>query len=245
MDRDHERYAESTGAYLLGALPELEATAFERHVMACADCRDELERLRVAAESLSRSVKPLNPPASLKRSLMDAVEERAPERRESRYAALRRRLVSHTPGVRPRLAVASAALLLLLGALGGAAAAELLGGGGDGQELAATVDESRLAEGSGSLLVPSSDAEDARPVLSVHGLPPLPSNGDTENVYQLWLVRQNEVIPSSVFSVSADGSGTAAIPNRLDDVDAVWVTRERAGGARAPSEQPVMRFSVG
>ena len=240
--RDHERYAESTGAYLLGALPELEATAFERHVMGCASCRDELERLRPAAEALPRSVVPLNPPSTLKRSLMTVVAEESRERTEGRLGAMRRRLAPRAV-LRPAIASASAALLVV-GVLGGFGAARLLDDDGDGAKIPATVDETRLAEGSATLLIPDPDADDARPVLAVHGMPPLPSKGKLKGVYQLWLVRQNEVIPSSVFSVSADGSGTAAIPDELDGVDEVLVTRERAGGARAPSEPPVMRVDV-
>lgn len=247
MSRDHERYVESTGAYLLGALPELEAKAFERHVMACTDCRDEIERLRPAADALPRSVTPLNPPATLKRSLMSAASSafgESEQRRERRPGILGRRAANGRTWLRLGVAVASVALLIGLGGLGGFGIARLGDEADQGRKIAAAVDGGRLAEGSGSLLLPSPGDEEARPVLTVHGLPPLPSEGDTDEVYQLWLVRQNEVIPSSVFSVSADGSGTAGIPDRLDDVDAVWVTRERAGGARAPSEQPVMRMNL-
>src|SRR2546421_586661 len=70
----HERYSEDLGAYLLGALPDLEAEALERHAMHCDACRDELERLRPAADALPHSVEQHEPPPSLKRSLMAAVE---------------------------------------------------------------------------------------------------------------------------------------------------------------------------
>ena len=46
---DHARHRDDIGAYLLGALNDLERHAFERHLRECDDCREEIERLRPAA----------------------------------------------------------------------------------------------------------------------------------------------------------------------------------------------------
>lgn len=242
MTRDHDQLFDSAGAYLLGALPELEHEAFERHVMGCPSCRDEVERLRVAAEALPRSVTQLSSPASLRRPLMGIVAEEAAPSREDRIARLRRRL---TPVGRPRrraaLALVGAAFLLAVGVAGGFGASSLIGKD-DPRSVAAMVDESELAEGSARLLVPGDEGE--RAVVHFSGLPPLPARAG-DDVYQLWISRGGEVVPSSVFSVASDGSGTAALDEALDGADAVWVTRERAGGARAPTESPVMSFELG
>ncbi|HEV2062784.1 MAG TPA: anti-sigma factor, partial [Solirubrobacteraceae bacterium] len=139
---------------------------------------------------------------------------------------------------RPAVAWASAASLLAVGIAVGYAAHDV-GDLGE-RRVSALVDEERLAEGSGTLIV---SEEEKRAVLSVHGMPALPAS-DSNEIYQLWLVRGSEVIPSSLLSVGEDGSGTAAITSGVEDVDAVWVTREPAGGARAPSEPPVMRVSL-
>lgn len=239
--RDHDRHSEATGAYVLGALPELEREAFERHVMGCSTCRDEVERLRPAAEALPRSVRPLNAPSALRRSLMRIVEGERGEAREGLLARVRRRASARPLPSRPAMAWVSVAFVLAAGLVAGFGVAGLVDGEDDPRKLAATIDETRLAEASASLRVPE---DESGAVLSVHGVPPLPSEESTE-VYQLWLVRESEVIPSSLFTVTTDGSGTAAIPDDLDDVDAVWVTRERAGGARAPTEDPVMRVELG
>ena len=71
---DHARYQDDIGAYLLGALNDLERQAFERHLSGCSECRDELERLRPAAEALPGSVVQLDPPPGLKQRLMAEVE---------------------------------------------------------------------------------------------------------------------------------------------------------------------------
>ena len=40
--RDHAAYQDEVGAYLLGALTDLEVQAFERHMAHCPNCRDEV-----------------------------------------------------------------------------------------------------------------------------------------------------------------------------------------------------------
>ena len=46
-----------------------------------------------------------------------------------------------------------------------------------------------------------------------------------------------------MFSVGEDGAGAAAVTDDLEGADSVLVTREPAGGARAPSGKPIV--SVG
>src|SRR5262245_42554245 len=71
---DHTRYRDDVGAYLLGALNELERQAFERHLKRCPECQEELDRLRPAADALPGSVEQLAPPPGLKARLMAEVE---------------------------------------------------------------------------------------------------------------------------------------------------------------------------
>ena len=89
--RDHESYSQEVGAYLLGALTDLERQAFERHMAGCAQCRDEVERLRPAADALPRSVEQLAPPPGLKASIMDVVEQEARETGSAPAASRKRR----------------------------------------------------------------------------------------------------------------------------------------------------------
>jgi anti-sigma-K factor RskA len=223
--REHEQYRENVGAYLLGALPELEAEVFERHLETCRECRDEVEELRVAAEALPRSVEPLEPSPELRSSLMEIVwreakEERQPvrERRRLRFPAL--------PRLSPALAGVSAAVLLALGVAVGLG----IGGvtGDDERTIAAQVD---IPRASGSLVIDEGD-DDA--VLRLQGMPQPPAG----QVMQVWLQRGDDIVPSTVFAVRADGTAAAAIPGDLGDVSRVMATREPAGGSRAPSQLP-------
>lgn len=243
MARDHERHADDPAAYLLGALSELERQAFERHLMGCSTCGEELDHLRPATEALSRSVSPVRPSEALKSSVMEVVEREADEREQpSRPRAatgIRTRLRALVPsltGRGPVVAWVSASFLLAVGLAFGAVGASLLSDD-EGRTLAARVDSVRVPEASGSLTIASDQSRGA--ILRVHGMPSLPSR----EVYQVWIQRDGEMVSQSIFSVGEDGGGAAAVPDDLEGADSVAITREPSGGARAPSGKPVV--SVG
>jgi anti-sigma-K factor RskA len=236
--RDHSAFREEVGAYLLGALTDVESQAFERHMAACADCRDEVERLRPATDALPRSVQQVEPPPQLKAALMEIVEgearaeaPRAPARADR--AGLGERLRRLPFGMRPMLVAAT----LLVGLLAGYAVAQL-GGGEDSRTVVASVDESRVPDASARLQV-QGDGQDGA-ILRVQGMPSLRAG----QVYQAWVERDGMIVPQPTFEVSGDGGGAVAIPDDVSDADAVMVTRERRGGSRAPSEQPVVVASL-
>jgi anti-sigma factor RsiW len=234
--RDHTEYREEIGAYLLGALTDLERQAFERHMAGCAECRDELERLRPAADALPRSVEQVEPPSGLKTSLMEVVESEARERSgapAARQRTSRRIRLPSLAGYRPVLVAAA----LALGLVAGFGVAQL-GGDDDARTVAATVDQGRLPDASGSLRI-QGDGEDGA-ILSVHGMPPPGGN----RVYQAWVQRDGTVVPQPTFEVGADGGGAVAVPDDLSGAEAILVTREARGGARAPSEQPLIRVPL-
>lgn len=243
MARDHERHADDPAAYLLGALSELERQAFERHLMGCSMCGEELDHLRPATEALSRSVSPVRPSEALKSSVMEVVEREADEceqpSRPRAATGIRTRLRALVPsltGRGPVVAWVSASFLLAVGLAFGAVGASLLSDD-DGRTLAARVDSVRVPEASGSLTIASDQSRGA--ILRVHGMPSLPSR----EVYQVWIQRDGEMVSQSIFSVGEDGGGAAAVPDDLEGADSVAITREPSGGARAPSGKPVV--SVG
>jgi anti-sigma factor RsiW len=242
--RDHTRYADDCGAYLLGALSDLERQAFEAHLAVCPECRQEVEHLQPAADALPRAVTPLAAPPSLKRSLMDVVEREA---RERRPAPARRSLGGRLGGLlpsfaraRPAFALAAAAVVLAIGIAGGIGLGQL--GSGDerpgDKTLSATVDHSRLPSASADLVVPAGGAKGG--ILRVRGMPNPPGG----RVYQVWIRRGSEVTPGPTFLPRSDGTGAAAVPESLEQVDEVMVTREHRGGAPSPTEQPVMHVPV-
>jgi anti-sigma-K factor RskA len=215
---EHGRRSEDVGAYLLGALTELEARAFERHVMACAECRDELERLRPAVEAVARSPEQFEAPPSLRRSLMKAAREDAPA------ASARGRLRMPRITLRwPQLAAAAAAFAL---------AGVVIGLSVNSSSERSVQATTRLPGAAARLTVVEDSA-----TLRVSGLPVLSGN----RVYEVWVQHDGAVRPAgALFAVHSSGRGAAAIPRKLHDGDRVMVTRERAGGVRSPTEAPII-----
>jgi anti-sigma factor RsiW len=239
--RDHSDYQDEIGAYMLGALSDLERQAFERHMAGCAECRDEIEQLRPAADALPRSVEQIEPPPALKAALMEVVESEAGERSDAPVPASARaprpslgeRLRRSLFPMRPVL-VAGA---LALGVVAGFGVAQL-GGTEDSRTVTAAVDQARVPSASARLQI-QGDGEDGA-ILRVQGMPAL----ETDQVYQAWVQRDGTIVPQPTFEVGADGGGAVAIPDDVSGAKAVMVTREPRGGSRAPGEEPILVVSL-
>jgi Anti-sigma-K factor rskA/Putative zinc-finger len=210
--RDHAHYQDDIGAYLLGALNDLERQAFERHAAGCGECQEELERLRPAADVLPGSVEQLEPPPRLKAALMEIVE------RESKVTQLPRRRFTRPVAV---------AAVLLIGLVIGFAVAQL--GGDDTRTVAATVDRA-MPNAGGSLRI-----DDDQATLRLHDMPDL----GRARVYQVWLQHGDRLVPARTFEVGRSGAGQVELPD-VRDADGVYVTREARGGAQVPSEDPIV-----
>jgi anti-sigma factor RsiW len=225
MTGEHDRHQEDAGAYVLGALEPSEQAAFEGHLASCPSCRDEVEQLRMAVDALPRSVEPFAPPPSLKRSLMETVRS---DVKPVRRPFLER--LGFLGGIRPQLAMAAVLLL----ALGVALGSQLSGGDGGHRVIAAVPDRSRVPDASATVTLPADKHGPAQ--LRVTGLP-APRSGQ---VYEIWLKRGDQLQPGPLFNVDSSGNGAGAIPDDLEGVSAVLVTRERTGGAKVPSEAPII-----
>jgi anti-sigma factor RsiW len=222
-----DMHHDDVGAYLLGALEPAEQAAFEGHLATCPACRDEVEQLRLAVDALPRSVEPFAAPPSLKRSLMEAVREDVKPARRPLLERLK------LPNLRPQLAMA-AALLLVLGVVLGTQLS-----GGDGHRVVTgVVDRSRVPAATATLTLPSD--KDGPAQLRVTGLP-APRPGQ---VYEIWLKRGDQLQPGPLFSTDRMGNGAGAIPDDLEGVSTVLVTREATGGARVPSEAPIISARI-
>jgi anti-sigma-K factor RskA len=223
---DHGRWADTAGAYVLGAMAPAERGEFERHLETCVICREEVDELRPAAEALPMASPPLQPPAALKDRIMAEVEREAellaqagagadrpaPRRRE-------RRGLGWLSGW--RLAPVAAALLVA-GVLAGAALT-----GPDSRTYAFEGQSARLeVEGDSARLV-------ARDL-------PAPPAG---RVYEVWVMPKGSDTPEPtdvLFTPRGDGSAVAAIPGSVDDIQQVLVTDEPFEGSDEPTGELLM-----
>ncbi len=229
--RSHEDYQDNIGAYVLGALPELEAELLERHLSGCESCRAEVASLRPVTAAIMRSVPQVEPPPSLKAGLMRTVNEEAALRAspvKGPRAKRRRRLFG---GLSPRLATGLALAVLAIGIGIGVAVG---GGGGSGTTtVSAQIDRRLLPTGTAVLKV-----EDGKGALDLKDAPQPPAG----RVYQLWFQHGKRIERGATFTPKPDGSYATTVP--VKGADAVLVTVERKGGAPAPTGRPIMQFRV-
>jgi anti-sigma-K factor RskA len=234
-DPEHERWADSAAAYVLGALPDDECRGFEAHLATCEACRDEVRELGVAAAALPASALPLTPPPALKQRVMADVEREAallaaagPQAdRPPRRAAPRRRFGLAVP----RAAALAGAAALAAGVLIGVVVDRAVDGGE--RTVRAEVDRSQAPRASAAL-----EIRDGRATLVVRRMPAPPRG----RVYQVWVKRPGRppAPTSALFSPSRTGAATTAVPGSIEGVEQVLVTHEPLGGSRAPTRKPVL-----
>lgn len=231
---EHDQLQADVGAYLLGALEPAEQAAFERHLAGCPDCRAELEELRMAVDALPRSVEPFAAPPTLKRSLMQAVRE---DVKPARTPLIERLGLGRLAGggFRPALAAGLAVVAL---AIGIGVGTQVGGDAGGHRVIAAAVDRSRVPQATATITIPTGDGGPAQ--LRVTGMP-APKPGQ---VYEIWLKRGDQLQPGPLFNTDSSGAGAGAIPDDLEGVSAVLVTRESTGGAKMPSEAPIISARI-
>ena len=234
--RDHEQWADSLGAWLLGALPEDEAAGFKQHLAACEVCREDAKSLKVAADALPASVEPRTAPPALKDRIMAVVESEAellraagpesdrPQRRRSDRRS-RRGLFA-----RPALAWGLAALLLVVGAGAGVLGSGALSGG---QE---TITAQVQGGGRATL-----EVDDGHGRLVANDLPAPPQG----RVYQVWLDKGGKAPePTNALFSTRDGAASVDVPGSLDGVKRVMVTDEPPGGSDTPSGNLLLTAST-
>lgn len=230
---DSERLRDDLAAYALGALPQAEATALERHLAGCESCRDRLVWLRPAVDQLPVAVEQLTPPERVRESLMATVRaeaasaaaaERSRPEQRSWWEGLRQTML------RPATGMAVAIVLVV-----GVAAGYLLRGGNEGELIPADAVSASVPSASATLERTGDDA-----ILHVNDLPALANN----EVYEVWVQRDGEMEPSSTFVLSGDGTAEAAVPGPLDDADAVLVTAEPRPGSEQPTTEPLLEATL-
>lgn len=225
MSEINDQRLDDAAAYALGAMTELEATAFRRTLMAECEVSRAAEGYRRVGDVLLASVAQIDAPDSLGSSIM-AEARRELEAREilqSPRAAqpvkqpLARRLIKPLAGVAVAAAVFAGAFVI----------------GRDSVEtpqapapVTAAIEGVDASGADGQVEMIGDGSRGA--VVEIEGLD---ADIGTET-YQLWVVRGEEITPSSVFDVTSDGAGRSVVDENMAGVTAIMVTREPAGGSQ-------------
>jgi anti-sigma-K factor RskA len=231
---DHDRWADSAGAYVLDAMTATERDDFERHLAMCPTCREDVDELRPAAEALPMASPPVLPPPALKDRIMAEVEREAALLAQAGPAA-DRLPAAERPRRRFRLPALTgwrlapiAAGLLIVGVLAGTV---LTGGGGE-RTVSAGPNAKVEIDGDSATIVANMDQ---------------PPEG---RVYEVWIVpkgaeKGDPPEPTNVLFVPrSDGSVEAAIPGSADDIAQVLVSDEPPGGSETPTGEVVMQAEL-
>jgi anti-sigma factor RsiW len=231
----HERYDDELAAYMLGALEPAEEAAFEQHLAACQRCQARERWLRASVDLLPSSVEQIEPPPELRERLMGTVRQEAggPQAEERRLAPARRGSALRgwlgSLSLRPATALAGVLLALAAGIVGYAIGNE------DSGTTRIAASGTPVAPQTTGTLVRSGDVG----VLRVSNLPQRRGH-----IYEVWLVKRGKPVPSALFQVGRDGTGSAGIPNGLDGATQVMVTSEPAGGSEQPTTQPLLSARI-
>ncbi|MFE2057426.1 anti-sigma factor domain-containing protein [Streptomyces sp. NPDC059446] len=234
---------ESSGAYVLHALPEEERRAFEAHLAECGECRREVAELRDTTALLGRMTAE-HPPQSLRDQVLRKVADTPQEPRP--------RTTSKAPGRRG----AARSLRLALAASVAVALVCLGLAGWQHREASDAEEHADRAEASAAHLTRVLTAPDARldtgelpdgaaasvtysrvensAALAVSGLPRLPS----DRTYEAWFMEDGNPVPAGLLSADP-GSRLTWLDGTLDDASAVALTVEPAGGSRKPTTVPL------
>ena len=214
---EHERVHELTAAYALHALRPQEERAFETHLARCAECREELASFEDAAAMLAYGANAPAPPRDLRGRILSQARAERPN-----VVPLRPRWALPVAAAAAVAAVAA----LALGIWAASLASEL------DTERAARGTEARVyaVSGAAGRLVVAPDGEAVLILSAVERAP----RGKT---YEAWVIEDGTAEPAGLF---AGGERTAvALTRPVPEGAIVAVTLERAGGAPAPTGQPV------
>ncbi len=212
---DERALHELTAAYALDALDPGEEREYEAHLARCEQCRDDLVGFREAAAALAYAAEPASPPPALRGRILDSARADRP----------------NVVPLRPRWAypVAAVAAVAACAAIGfGVWAASLHSQLGSRNEALRGVP---LAGAAGSVVVGGNG--DA--ALVVAGLKPAPAG----KTYEAWVIEAGKASPAGLFQVEGS-TVTLRLTRALPKGAVVGITIERAGGAEAPSMQPLV-----
>ncbi len=239
------------GAYALNAVDDAERDRFERHLLGCRACADEVRGFAATVTAMGMAAAS-QPPPGMKHRVMAAaaVTRQLPPAVEGRPArAARRSLAGQRSPWVPRLALG-------LGAAGLAAAAslgiitittqhQLDSVQSQNAAIAAVLaaPDARIASApaaTGGTTTVVASAREGTMVFTSSGLRALPSS----KVYELWFLGPGNARRAGLVPPASGGSTAPVLASGLEQGDKIGVTVEPAGGTNAPTSTPIVVLTV-
>ena len=265
----NEKMEELLTFYALDALNDAERQQVEAYVAANPEARLRLDEMLSTASALAFASEPLDPPAALKRTLMDRVtadaEKRFAPSAPIQTSAWSRFIESIFPARGGSLfpqavTVFSLLIALAVGAWGlslrnemkslQAQTAQLQEQVAQQQEALAVIasPNAQVFVVAGTDHQPRShghliaDSETGSAVLVVEGLQPLESG----KTYEFWLIEGETPVAAGVFEVNEQGRAVLKVPHAVTpgSYDAVGVSVEPEGGSEQPTGAIVMLSEI-
>ena len=233
-DAERERFDDLTAVYALGALAGEERLWFEAYLAEHPGLSAEVDELGSVADLLALAPAEQEPPAGLRRSVLESVG--APREVVSGEPARRSRRTDRTRRfLRPGMLAAAAAFAAVVGLL--LWNASLRDQNGD---LRGEIAERRTVQMEGSGLASGAAGEvlvrdEGRAVLVASELPPAPEG----EVYEAWIIRDGVPEPAGLFE-PRNGSAAAPVEGTTNGAQAVAVTLEPEGGSPMPTSDPIL-----
>jgi len=244
------------GAYVLDAVEDGDRAKFERHLLTCEQCRDDVRGMREAALRLAAAAA-ITPRPELRQSTLQAATvirqlppavagERTPALRGGRWLAVRGRVRPWLAGVAACLAVVLAVAAVVLGVHAGAMQQRLTAqeqhdrtmtvvlGAHDAVVLTAAV-----KTGGNATVVMSHRARAL--VFTASGLARLPD----VMAYELWLTGPAGVTPAGMLPPGRHGMSGPMVVGGLTRGEQLELTVEPATGSRQPTSAPIARLVLG
>lgn len=242
---DHKGFEELKEFYALSILDDKQKSEFEEYLRLHPEHRAEVDDLIPVGHLLALAPEELEPPASLRSSIMATVKAESRESAAASRQQSRQSIWERVGGFARfgRIAVGTAAILLI-GVLSWNSFVQRgeiqdLRSAAESRQAAAQAQgssiESIRLEGAatGKVEVVKLDGEQA--VLVAEGLTPI----DKDKTLQIWVITDNVPKPSGIFD-PGDKLRSVAVEHSLKNADMLAVTVEPAGGSKAPTTDPVM-----
>lgn len=227
-EMDRERFEELKDAYALGALPEDEEREIREYLSEYPALSSEVEELCTLSNLLAFAPAEYEPPAKLRRNIMDAVRSEA-DRQDSGRSSAGQRLRSYLRPQRLALGAAAAVLVALL-----SWNISLQSGNTDLQTF--ELQGSGAAKNAQAEVV---ETEEDKFVLLAEDMPSTPD----DKTMQIWVIEDGKPKPGSTFQ-PREGLAAAPVTLPVEGADALAVTVEPAGGSEQPTSDPVLQTEL-